>query len=456
MEERNEILLAAIKNLLKKNEMEKVTTILNKIYPADSAEIVGALPEADRKRIFEAWDIGHSADTLPEMDEDEQVDLAESLSTSLVADILEEMPADDAADLLGDMKPESAERVFSSMEPKKAVEVRQLLKHEEKTAGGLMTPDFISVSKDIAAQEAIEVLRKLAPKIEGIYYVFAVNEEEQLVGVIPLRQLIIASPDTPIKKIMNPDVIYVGAGVDQEEVAKLMSKYDLLALPVVGHNHELLGIVTIDDVVDVIEDEATEDIYKLSGTLEAEEADISGANVLRAMRVRLPWLLMALVGEVLFVGFIADRFKSLLEYLPALVVFWAAMTAIGGNMAIQTSTIIIRGLALSELNPREISIRIFREMRLSLLIGLVSAALLFVVAIFWQGAMVIGVTVAIAAVVIILTGALVGSLAPVIFQRMGFDPAASSGPFLTCTMDAASLFLYFFIALLVLRAFHAI
>lgn len=452
MERQNEILLAAVNNLLKKESLGQVTTILSKVHAADAAEILEALSEEERKKVFEAWDASFSADTLPEMGEEEQKGMTESLSTALLAEILQEMAADDAVDILSELPGGNIEEILEAMQSETAGRLRRLLQHGKETAGGLMNPELMALRKDMSVEESIETLRQHRPEAESIYYIFVVNSEQQLVGVISLRDLIIASAEARIGEIANRAVVSVEAGADQEEVAKIMAKYDLLALPVVDVEQHLLGVVTIDDVVDVIAEEATEDMYRLAGTTE-EETGATGGRLARAFKARLPWLAAALVGEVLIVGGIADNYRDLfINYLPTLTIYWTAMTAQAGNTAVQSATVVVRGLATGEVDPKELWSRVFREARLGLLMGIVFAAALFGVALLWQKAMILGAIVALTTLVVVLAGALIGALVPLIFQRLGLDPAVSSGPFLTMTMDAASLLLYFSIAAAILRS----
>ena len=446
MEERNEILLATINTLLKKNEFRKITTILNKIHAADVAEIATHLSSENLNKIFEAWDPKHCASVLLEMSLDEQVKIAEELRVSVMTHILEKMPPDDMADFLGAIPEEISESILGSMREEVATRVKQLLKYGKETAGGIMTPEFIALKKDMTAEEAIESLRKTVPEAESIYYVFVINREGQLAGVISLRDLIVSQPKTLIKEVMNPEVIYARAEIDQEEVARIMSKYDLLALPVVDPDQKLLGIVTIDDVVDVIKEEATEDMYRLSGTRDIPESDVMRGKFSAVVRARIPWLMIALGGEVVVVGLIADRFKELISVLPALAVYWAAMTSIGGNTSFQASTVAVRALATGELDPKTVGLRLFREVRLGLLMSIISAVALFLVALVWQRLLALAVIVAVSNVSIVVVGALTGTLAPIILDRLGIDPAVSSSPFLALIMDALSLLLYFSIA----------
>ncbi|MDI6816085.1 MAG: magnesium transporter [Actinomycetota bacterium] len=451
MRDRNKILQVAAENLLKKQELEKAIGLFEKLHPADAAEIIGDLPDDFQKMIFETWDIPRAADTFQEMDEQEQMDIVELLSTPLISDILEEMEADDVADLLGAIDKKDAQRILAAMDREDAQEALRLMEHGEDTAGGIMTPEFVALRKDMTAQESIDLLRAKAPGAETIYYVFIVNRDDQLVGVISLRDLIIGQPSRLVEELMNPNVIYVDVDTDQEEVARIMSRYDLLALPVVDREHRLLGVVTIDDVIDVIEEEATEDIYKFSGTLGGEE-DISGTSLLRALKVRLPWLLFALLGEAVVVGSISGQFDYVVtELLPTLLVFWTAMTAIGGNMAVQTSTIVIRSLAMGEFDKRALSHRVLREARLGIVVGLISAVSFFLLGLLWKGKVELGMIAALSSIMIVVVAAMLGAFAPLVFKRLGYDPAAASGPFLTLTMDATSISIYMLIALLILR-----
>lgn len=456
MEKRNEILLAAVRSFLRRDEIDKAISVLDKIHLADAAEIVEELEDNERKNIFQAWEPDHSAGALLEMDEKEQVDVAESLSTTLISDILEEMPSDDAADLLGDLSYETTEKILESMEPKEAAGVRNLLVYGKQTAGGLMTPDFVALDKNMTAQEAIDKLRTIAPEVENIFYVFVANKENQLSGVISLRDLVIARPNKTVKDIMKPDVIYTETTTDQEEVAKIMAKYDLLALPVIDKEHHLLGMVTIDDVVDVIEEEATEDMYKMSGTGGKGESDVLEDSLSTVVKARIPWLLIALLGEVLIVGFVASRFTGLLAAVPALVIYWACMTSVGGNTSFQASTIAVRGLATGDIEPKAMFIRVLYEVRLGLILGIIMAVILFIVALFWQKMLPLAVTLAVANIAIVVSGALTGAVAPIVFDRLGIDPAVASNPFLAMVMDALSLLLYFVIATAILKVYHVI
>src|SRR3990172_3918883 len=220
--ERHETLLKAIEKLFQRGEIWRVTRILNQLHPADAADLVSRLPDDHRRRVFEIWEADHSAEALLEMEESEQVELAESLSLAAIAHILDEMPSDDAVDLLGDLPTPRREDILRVMQPEKAEDVRELLKHHEDTAGGLMTPEYVALQRGMTAQEAIDHLRKIGPDAGDIYYVFVVDEENKLVGVVSLRDLIVAQPNTLVKNVMDPEVYHAHLDTDQEEVARRM------------------------------------------------------------------------------------------------------------------------------------------------------------------------------------------------------------------------------------------
>ncbi|TET52774.1 MAG: magnesium transporter [Actinobacteria bacterium] len=461
MKARNKILLTAIKNLLAKGEIKRATLILNRVHSVDAAEIIENLDDEQRQKIFQSWSAHSSAEALLEMDEYDQVEVAHHLDNELIADIIEEMPADDATDLLGDLEPDETEDIISLMKTKAAVKVKQLLKYGKNTAGGIMTPEFVSLRKTKTADQALQKVRKAAKGTETIYNLFVVNDENQLVGALSLRDLLIASPEIKIKEIMNPDLINVEASTDQEDAAHLMAKYDLLVMPVVDEEQHLLGIITIDDVVDVLEEEATEDMYRMSGASEFE-SDVAETSLAKATRSRIPWLILALVGEVILVGAVAARFSFLYKAVPALGIYWAAMTSIGGNTSFQAATVAVRGLAVGPVDSQIIRRRIRRELLLSFSISVITTIVLFVLVLVANSIFNIGNVLEIALIVasaniaIIITGAFTGAIIPIVFHRLKIDPAVSSSPLLALMMDALSLLIYFSIAFGVLSAFGTI
>jgi len=447
LQERNRVLLLAAGNLLKKDDLEKAISLLEKLHPADAAEIVSALPDDYQKSIFETWDVPRVADTLQEMDEQEQLDIVDLLSTPLISDIMEEMAADDVADLLGGLDKHNVERILSEMNREDAVEALKLLQHKEDTAGGIMTPEYVALKKDMTAQESIDLLREKAPDAETVYYVFIVNTDNQLVGVISLRDLIIAKTDRRIEEIMNPNVIYVDAGTDQEEVARLMSRYDLLAVPVVDHEHHLLGIVTIDDVVDVIEEEASEDIYRLGGVTREERLD---SPAMESIKNRLPWMSFNLVTAFL-AAWVVSLFQDTINQLVILAAFMPIVAGMGGNMGTQTLTVTTRGIALGQMEFKE-GIRIIsRQVGIGMVIGAATGFLTALIAYMVRGNPYLGLVLFLAMTINMAIAGLTGAGIPIVLRYLRQDPALGSGIFVTTFTDVFGFLTFLGLATLMLQ-----
>lgn len=446
MEQRNQVLLKAVGNLLEKHETTKAIKVLDRISPQDAADIIEKLPENARTLVFENWDASRSAETLFEIEDEERQRLTNTLSAELLSDIFKEMSADDAVDILADLPQELISEIVSGMDIEDQNKLGKLLAYKEDTAGGIMNPEILTLRKDMKVHEALQKFHEFRPDEETSFYLFVVNLEHQLAGVVSLRDLVIAAPDEELRTVMNPDVHFAFVDDDREHVARTMSKYNLLILPVTDSDKRLLGVVTIDDALDVIQDEATEDMYKIAGTLEAEEHDVAGASLLKAVRTRLPWLFVALLGEAILVGWIVKQFDLLISQVVALTIFWPAITAMGGNTAVQSATIIIRSIATGDLDASDMRKRVYREARLGTIIGAICALILFSLAFFWDGFFLLGIVVGISIMIVIFFAIVLGASAPLFFQRIGVDPAVSSGPFLTMAMDASSLLIYFGIA----------
>ncbi|HZD60154.1 MAG TPA: magnesium transporter [Anaerolineae bacterium] len=448
MQERNRILSVAAENLLKKDDIKKVISLLDKLHPADAAEIVSSLPEEDQRRVFESWDIPRAADTLQEMDESEQADIVDLLSTPLVADIVEDMAADDVADLLGGLDKQDAERILAAMNREDAAEAIKLMQHKEDTAGGIMTPEYVALRKDMTAQESIDLLREKAPAAETVYYVFIVNTENQLVGVISLRDLIIAKAGQRIEEIMNPNVIYVDVDTDQEEVAGIMSRYDLLAVPVVDHEHHLLGIVTIDDVVDVIEEEASEDIYRLGGVTREERLD---STAMESIRNRLPWMTFNLLTAFFAAG-VVYLLRNTIDKLVVLAALMPIVAGMGGNMGTQTLAITTRGIALGQLEFREGMRVIVRQIGIGITIGAFTGLLAGLIAYFLaNGNPYLGLVLFMAMIINMGVAGLAGAGIPIVLRLLGQDPALGSGVIVTTFTDIFGFLTFLGLATLLIQ-----
>ncbi|RQD78244.1 MAG: magnesium transporter, partial [Candidatus Syntrophonatronum acetioxidans] len=288
--------LKTIQKLIKllKHKNRQFTSLVEEMHPSDMAELVEKLNDEQKKELFELLDDNEAALIIPEMEDVDQVSLFQVLDKEKASSILKEMSSDEAVDLLSELPPAEAQELLTRIEDPE--EIEGLLKFPEDTAGGLMTTEYLSLPENMPVEEAIQRLREVASEVETIYYIYVIDEENRLIGVLSLRELISAEDGTLLKDIMKTNVINVDVNLDQKEVARVVSRYDLLAVPVIDGNDSLRGIITVDDILDVLEEEATEDIYRLVGTSEVRGVDLINASVFNVSVKRLPWLIVCLIG----------------------------------------------------------------------------------------------------------------------------------------------------------------
>lgn len=437
-----------IKSKLDNNSLGEIYVLLSSMHPADLAELLQEMDVEQSGLILKILDDEKAAMVLQELDPSDQSLLIRFLGKERSSQILEEMFSDDVADLLGELPEAEAQELIDLME--EGEEVQELLDYDEDTAGGIMTTEYIALEADLSVEKAILHLRETAPDAETIYYVYVVDKEEHLLGVLSLRDLIVASPQTPLKEIMKTKIISVDVGADQENVARVVAKYDLLAVPVIDQENHLLGIVTVDDVIDVIEEEATEDIYRLAGGIETQDEDRLVLSLYHSVRARLPWLLVTLIGGILSGGVIRN-FTDVLDSIVALAYFMPLIAGMGGNVGTQSSTLMVRGLATGQVDSQSTWRNLFREMLVGLVIGFVCGSLVALVAYFWQGKVVLGFIVGTAMAANILSAAVIGTLVPLVFRRVGVDPAVASAPFISTTIDITGLSIYFTLTTLLIK-----
>jgi len=311
-----------------------------------------------------------------------------------------------------------------------------------------MTTEYVAFFSELKIKDVMEKLPELAPAAETIYYIYVIDDKNTLVGVVSLRDLILADPDSTLKEIMSTDVKKVYVDTDQEEVVMLMDKYGFLGLPVVDNKDRLLGIVTVDDAMDVLTEETSEDIYKLAGHTEYD--DTEKMTTWRRAYKRLPWLLVALFGEMIS-GKVIHRYSDALEAIVALAFFVPILMDMGGNVGTQSSAIMVRGIATGQINPYKILQNIAREGLVGIILGIICGAVVAIVATVWQGVPEIGLVVGISMALSLVIAAVMGSLTPLVLNRLGKDPAVASGPFVTTSLDIVGLFIYFSSATVILR-----
>lgn len=443
----NKILIESIKRLLRRNATSHLKKIVNKTHAADLSPVFRFLSRTNQVKLFGLLeDVEQKGVLFSELDHDTFHNLIEEMEIDNTVEIFEHMPADDAADLIGRLPEDTANAILEKMKKEGSEEVESLLSYGDDTAGGIMVPDFFALREDTTAREAIESLQKEHSDVEMPFYLYAVDEFGNLVGVSSLRQLVVVPHETPLKNFMSTDVFSVRTDTDQEEVAKIVARYDILAVPVVDDTNKLVGIVTVDDVIDIFRLEATEDILKMAG---AGEEFIETQSIFRSTRIRLPWLFASCMGGII-AFLIINRFEASLSKLVYLSAFIPVIMGMGGNIGMQSSTIVVRGLATGRLNIRDIWTVVFKEIAIGLLLGLLYGFFIGAVAQFSYSTLTVAVAVGLALVCSMVVAALVGSLIPMLFARINIDPAVAAGPIVTSAMDIISIFFYFQIATILL------
>ena len=441
--DRNKILVESIKRLLRRGATTHLGNIVDKTHAADLSVVFRSLSLMQQRKLFDMiTDIEQKGILFSELDEDTFLDLIEEMKLEDIVEILEQMPTDDVADLLGRLPEEKSDAILEKMRKAESEEVEGLLRYEDDTAGGIMVPDFIALAEDVTAKDAIESLQKEHSEVEMPFYLYVVDDYGKLVGVSSLRQLVLVPPDTPLKEFMATDVFSVQTSMDQEEVAKIVARYDILAVPVVDQTNRLVGIVTVDDVIDIFRREATEDILKMAGV---GEEFVETKSVLKSTRIRLPWLFASCVGGIIAI-LIIDNYEGTLHKIAALAAFIPVIMGMGGNIGTQSSTIVVRGLATGRLHIRDLWSVVFKELSIGFILGLVYGILIGSVAQVSYRMEVLAISVCIAVISSMSVAALIGSLVPMGFARINIDPAVATGPFVTTAIDIISVSFYFMIA----------
>lgn len=384
--------------------------------------------------------------SLLEMDEEQRTELLEKLSDGEIAQIVNSQKSDDATDLIRSLEKARAKNVLKLITPKKLGEIKPLLKFEEETAGGLMQSEFVSVNARDTVHEAIEKIR-VSKADEELHNVFVLNSKKEVVGVVPLRKLVVAKPSTKISQIMNKNVISVHSDLDQEQVAKKFREHDLITMPVVDPKNRLLGIITVDDVIDVLEEEATEDIYRLAGV---DEEETVFSSPLASIKRRTPWLAFNLI-IVMVSASVIGLFEDTIATLIVLAVFLPVVANLGGNAGTQTLAVMVRSLALGEIGVKEYRRALKKEIAVGLMNGIIIGLLLLSIALVWKGKLMLGVVLFLAMLANQLTAAMAGTLVPIIFKWRRIDPALASSVIITGCTDIMGFLAFLGIATIFLH-----
>jgi magnesium transporter len=418
---------------------------LIRLHPADLADAFADLDDTDQIALLTKLEIPVMADLLEELEDDEAADVAEVLPPERLADVLDEMEPDEAADVLGDLHPDLVAEALAEMED--ADEVIPLLGFPDETAGGLMTTSYLALHPHTRASHAIDFLRQVSPEEETPYYLNVVDRDRRLVGIVGLRELVIAEPNTQVDTFMDPNVIYVHTDTDQEEVARLMVRYNLAALPVVDEQGLLRGVITYDDLMDVLEDEATEDIYRLANVSDPDLSIHSPIGL--SVRRRLPWLYLNSL-TAFFASWVISRYESVIAQVAVLAVFLSVVAGLGGNSATQSLAIIVRAIALGELDLREAWRTIFKEASIGLLQGISVGAVAGVGVYLWKGNPTLGLILGLALVGNMLVAGIIGTLIPIGLKALNLDPALASSVLVTAVTDSVGFALFLALALIFL------
>jgi len=445
--QRSTLLFDATQRLLRRGALGHIRRIIAKTHPADLAHLFARFDEDQQVRLFGlVSEVEERALLLAELADEDAASIIRKIQRSEAAGILKEMDNDDVADIVGTLPEDVSAELMDLMTGEDSFEVEGLLRYGEDTAGGIMTPDFVGLQETAAVGEAIELVRRNRD-VEMAFYVYVLNTHGQLVGVVSLRQLVISDNDVQLKDIMEPGVVSVRTDTDQEEVARLVSRYNLLAIPVVDERNILLGLVTVDDVIDVLKDEATEDILKMAG---AGQELVDHDSVASAIRSRSPWLLIAFVGELIGVMLITPFGESLQTH-HYMAFFIPIIIAMGGSIGTQSATIVVRSLATGRILPQEVRQAYWRELRVALILGTVYGVFSGVVGWFWSGwSLGFGLAVGLSMLSAMVIAVTVGALLPLFFAKVKIDPAVSTGPFVTSAVDVLGLLAYFVISSLIL------
>ncbi|OPX33992.1 magnesium transporter [candidate division KSB1 bacterium 4484_188] len=428
-----------IRYLIKKEQKNLVLNIIADLHPADIAELMSHLDDDERRFIFNLLPSEISHEVLVELEENVKEDVLEGMDTSQIAEMVNEMDSDDAADLVSDLSAEQATEVLEKVEDESSEEIQELLLYPEDTAGGLMAKEYVAVNADMTEKDAIEEIRKKHQDVEDLYYCFVTDDFGTLLGTVSLRDLILAEPNTKIRDIMKQDIISIDSDMDQEEVAKIFKKYDLVVAPVVNKRHKLIGRITIDDVVDVIDEEIEEDLGRIAGTGEEE---ILEDSVLEISRSRLPWLFISFFGEMVS-ALILKSFSATMEQIVATAFFIPLVMATGGSAGQQSSIIVVRGLGTGEIGLKDTRRRLKREFFVALLNGAVLAALIFLLVVILLNDYAFGTLLSITLITIIMNATIFGAVIPLFFKKINIDPALATGPFVATFNDIIGLMIYF-------------
>ena len=439
-----------ILDLYKGKKPKALIQKLSNMNAADVAEILDELEVTDATVIFRLLPKDKAVDVFTYFDSEQQQDIIATSTDADVEYILKEIFFDDKIDMLEEMPANIVDKILEKSSPSERKLINQFLNYPEDSAGSIMTIEYCSVKKTLTVKEAMARLKKVGLQRETIYTIYVIDDNRKLEGIVSLRELVIADDDTVIGDIMNTDVVYVNVYEDQEVVAGVIQKYDFVAVPVVDNEERIVGIITVDDVIDIIEQEATEDFQKMAALSPSEEEYLDTPAFTLAKH-RIAWLLFLMISATL-TGSILQRFEDYIAAIPALLIFIPMLMDTGGNAGSQSATLVIRGLAVGEIEPKDAFKVLWKEFQVSIMVGIVLAAVNFVRIrlLHPEQDPKIAITVSISVMFTVMLAKLVGGLLPIGAKKVKLDPAIMASPLITTIVDAASLLVYFAVAKLML------
>lgn len=443
--------------LLESRKLKQLQEELEEIDEFDVAEFLTTLPEHQMAKVFRMLSKEKGAEVFAELDSPEQEYIINSITDAELGDIIEELYLDDAVDLMEELPANVVKRVMRTATPETRKLINQYLKYPENSAGSIMTAEFIDLKKYMNVRESFARIRRIGADKETIYTCFVTSADRKLEGIVTVKDLIMADEDEVIENIMDDNVIFAVTTDDQEEVSDIFADYDLIAIPVVDKEHRLVGIVTVDDVMDVIEQEATEDIEKMAGMTPSDKP-YSRSGTVELFKNRFPWLLFLMLSAT-FTSIIINSFEDALAAQAALIGFIPMLTGTGGNSGSQASTAVIRSLSLGDTEPGDILHVIWKELRVAVLCGLALAAVNFVKLLLVDRLLlgndavtyIVAATISITMVFIVIFAKVVGCTLPIAAEKLGVDPAVMASPLIATITDSVSLLIYFTVARLLLK-----
>ena len=442
----NKDFIEKIKQLIINTDDDALLTLLAQEHPADIAEIIDLLNLNNATYLFKLLDSEKTAEALMEIDEDDREKILQNLSAEEIAEEIDELDTDDAADIIAELPKDRKTEVISEIEDDEhAKDIVELLQYKEGTAGSLMAKELVKAKETWEIPTCVRRMRTQAKEVTHVHSIYVVDKKDILLGRLSLKDLLVASDDAFVSDIYIPKVDFVNVNDEAEDVARIMQKYDLEAIPVVNDKNQLLGRITIDDIVDFIKEEAEKDYQMAAGLTEDVEADDS---VLQLSKARLPWLVLGLFGG-LAAAAIMGGFENALKSFPILFFFTPLIAAMAGNVGVQSSAIIVQGLANDNIKGSMWK-RLLKEVSLSLLNGVILAILVLIFGIIQNYDTKISITLALSLIVVIIFASLIGTFVPLILDKKGIDPAVATGPFITTSNDIFGIFIFFFIAKVIL------